>query len=96
MGHRFQGGIIVALEAQAGPGFDQKRTVGRRVRAMARIAPIVLDNGVNCSLISWVIVAFDTKLFFGGHQKCLVIRAMGIVASVAPIVLYDRVKLADL
>jgi hypothetical protein len=63
---------------------------------MARIAPIVLDNGVNCSLISRVIVALDTKLFFRCHQKCLVIRAVGIVASVAPIVLYDRVKLADL
>jgi hypothetical protein len=62
VGHSLRCGIVVALEAQAFPGFDQKGAVGRSMRAMARIAAVILDDGVKSPLVSRIIVAFDTKL----------------------------------
>jgi hypothetical protein len=64
----FRRGIVVALEAQGGLRFCQKGAVGRSMGAVTSVAPVLLNDGVKGSLVSRIVVAFDTKAFFRYHQ----------------------------
>ena len=57
----FRRGIVVALEAQSGHRFCQKGAVGRSVRAVTGVAPVLLNDGVKGSLVSRIVVAFHTE-----------------------------------